>query len=394
MKTTKSVIILSGLFALCAWAGAGDGGESQTLAIRAGKIYTMTGEPISEGVILVGGKGKITDVRKGKDVPADVKLLDMSDKSVMPGMIDAHCHIGLSLDIFSEIDEITYAVTADMQIIDAFDPLAEDVRKALNSGVTTVMLAPGDKNPIAGQTAVVKLYGETSEQRIVRSSAGIKFSVKNDTLMYDRRPTSRAGLLELIEQQLDDAKSYKRGGRPDLCAEVLNRVVQRKLPVYISANAVDEILCGMAVIEKYNLNAVLVGAGRSDEIADIVAEKKIPVIVGPMVTLSKDRDLKRIGTMADKGVRLAFASFGPRTALSDLRTSAILAVKAGMSEEVAMKALTVEAARMLGVSHRVGIIAKGKDADLAIFSGNPLQAKSTLEMVIINGDIVYQRQGK
>jgi len=218
--------------------------------------------------------------------------------------------------------------------------------------------------------------------------------VKNDTLMYDRRPTSRAGLLELIEQQLDDARSYKRGGRPDLCAEVLNRVVQRKLPVYISANAVDEILCAMAVIEKYNLNAVLVGAGRGDEIADMVAEKKIPVIYGPTVALTRDRDLKRIGTMADKGVRLAFASFAPRTALSDLRTSAILAVRAGMSEETALKALTVEAARMLGVSHRVGTIQKGKDADLAIFSGDPLQVTSTLEMVIINGNIVYQRQEK
>jgi len=391
VKTTKSVIMLTCLCTLCAWAGAGDGGESQTLAIRAGKIYTMTGDAITDGVILVGG-GKITDVRKGKDVPADVKFLDVSDKSVMPGMIDAHCHIGLSLDVFSEIDETTYAVTADMQIIDAFDPLAEDVKKALSSGVTTVMLSPGDRNPIAGQTAVVKLYGETAERRILRSSAGVKFSVKNDALMYDRRPTSRAGLLELIEEQLDGAKAYKRGGKPDLCAEMLNRVVQRKTPVFVSADTVDEIACAMDIIEKYNLNAVLVGAGQGDEIADLVAEKKIPVICGPAVALSRDRDLERIGAMAEKKVRLAFASYAPRTALSDLRTSAILAVKAGVSEEVAMRALTVEAARMLGVSHRVGTIQRGKDADLAIFSGDPLEATSTLEMVIINGNIVYQRQ--
>jgi len=161
VKTTKSVIILTGLFALCAWGGAGDGRESQTLAIRAGTIYTMTGDAITDGVILIS-EGKIRDVRKEAEVPEDAKVLDMSGKSVMPGLIDAHCHIGLSLDIFSEIDEITYPVTADMQIIDAFDPLAEDVRRALGSGVTTVMLAPGDRNPIAGQTAVVKLHGETA----------------------------------------------------------------------------------------------------------------------------------------------------------------------------------------------------------------------------------------
>lgn len=391
MKTAKCVIMLICLCTVYAWAGAGDGTESQTLAIRAGKIYTMTGDAITDGVILVGG-GKITDVRQGKDVPADVKLLDVSDKSVMPGLIDAHCHIGLSLDIFGEIDETVYPVTADMQIIDAFDPLADDVKKALGSGVTTVMLAPGDRNPIAGQTAVVKLHGQTAEQRILKSSAGVKFSVTNDALMWDRRPTSRAGLLELVEEQLDGAKSYERGGKPDLTAEVLSRVVQRRLPVYISAGTVDEIACAMTIIEKYNLNAVLVGAGRGDEIADLVAEKKIPIIYEPTVLLSKERDLKRIAGIADKKVRLAFGSFAPWSALSDLRTSAILAVKAGVSEETAMKALTVEAARMLGVSNRVGTIQGGKDADLAIFSGNPLQATSTLEMVIINGNIVYQRQ--
>ncbi|NIP27207.1 MAG: amidohydrolase family protein [Phycisphaerae bacterium] len=387
----KKTILLSVLILLsmsCYIVRAAD--ASQNLAIRAGRIWTVTDGVIKDGVIIVKN-GKIQALRKKPDVPEGMKLLDFSGKDVMPGLIDAHCHIGLSLDIYSEIDETVLAVTPDMQIIDAFNPLADDVKKALSSGVTTVLLAPGNKNPVGGQTAVVKLYGKTTKDLVLKRSAGVKFSLRDDALMSDRRPTSRAGLLALIREELNNAKTYK-DDKPDLRIEVLKSVADANLAAFICAYTVDEIASALTVVDEYDLNAVLIGAQQGDEIAELIAGQNIPVIYSPLLLFSRDKDLKRVVKMADSGIKIAFSSTAPRTPLSDLRTSAIAAVKYGLDKEAALKGLTINAAQILGVSKRVGSIKKGKDADLVILSGDPLQATSTVEMVIINGNIVYQRQ--
>jgi imidazolonepropionase-like amidohydrolase len=387
----KNIVLLSVLILLsipCYIVRAAD--APQNLAIRAGRIWTATDGVITDGVIIIKN-GKIQAVRKKPDVPEGMKLLDFSDKDVMPGLIDAHCHIGLSLDIFSEIDETISAVTPDMQIIDAFNPQADDVKKALRSGVTTVLLAPGNRNPIAGQTAVVKLYGKKTKDRVLKRSAGVKFSLRDDALMPDRRPTSRAGLLALIREELNNAKAYKED-KPDLRIEVLKSVVDANFPVYICAYTVDEIASALTLVDEYDLNAVLIGAEQGDEIAQLIAGQNIPVIYSPLLLFSRDKDLKRVVKMADGGIKVAFSSTAPRSPLSDLRTSAITAVKYGLDTEAALKSLTINAAQILGVSKRVGSIQKGKDADLVILNGDPLQPTSTVEMVLINGNIVYQRQ--
>lgn len=388
MKKTVLLSILILLSLPCYMVRAAD--APQNLAIRAGRIWTVTDGVIKNGVIIIKN-GKIRAVRKKQNVPANIEVLDFSDKDVMPGLIDAHCHIGLSLDIYSEIDEIVSAVTADMQIIDAFNPLADDVKKALSSGVTTVLLAPGNRNPIAGQTAVVKLYGKKTNDRILKRSAGVKFSLRDDALMPDRRPTSRAGLLALIREELNNAKTHKED-KPNLRMEVLKRVVDANFPVYICAYTVDEIASAVTLVDEYDLNAVLIGAEQGDEIAQLIAGQNIPVIYSPLLLFSRDKDLKRVVKMADNGIKVAFSSTAPRTPLSDLRTSAITAVKYGLDTEAALKSLTINAAEILGVANRVGSIQKGKDADLVILDGDPLQLTSTVEMVIINGNIVYQRQ--
>ena len=367
------------------------GGEPQVLVIRAGKILTLTDGVVANGVIIVNN-GKIQAVGENVDVPEGAKVLDMSDKNVMPGMIDAHCHIGLSLDILSEMDETVTAIAADMQILDAFNPHADDVKKALRSGVTTVMLAPGYRNPVGGQPAVVKLDTSKANDWVLKRSAGVEFSLMNQALMFDREPTSRAGLIELVKEELDKAKAYQEGFNPRLT--VLKSVVNANLPVYIWAHNVDEIVSAMSIVDEYNLNAVLVAAGQGDEVTDMIAERNLPVIYPPLLLSSKDKDLRRAGKIANSGVKLAFASLAPKTDLCDLRTSAILAVKYGLDKETALKSLTINAAEILGVADRLGSISEGKDADLVIINGDPLQLTSSIEMVLINGNIVYQRQGE
>ena len=379
------LVILSISFCL-----ASSGGEPQVLAIRAGKIWTVTDGVIPDGVIIINN-GKIQAVGENSEIPEGAKVLDMSDKNVMPGMIDAHCHIGLSLDIFSEMNETVSAVAADMQILDAFNPHADDVKKALRSGVTTIMLAPGYRNPVGGQPAVVKLDTSKANGWVLKRTAGVEFSLMNEALMFDREPTSRAGLMELIREELDKAKSdNNKGFNPT--RDILKRVVVANKTAYIWASNVDEIASAMAIVDEYELKAVLVAARQGDEVADMITERNLPVIYPPLLLSSRDKDLKRAGKIAGSGVKLAFASLAPKTGLCDLRTSAILAARYGLDKETALKSLTINAAEILGVADRLGSISEGKDADLVILNGDPLQLTSSIEMVIINGNIVYQRQ--
>jgi len=375
---------------LCHQLWAAD--NPQSLAIRAGKIWTVTDGVITDGIIVIKDH-KIDAVGKNLPIPEEAKILEMADKHVIPGLVDAHCHLGLSLDIFGEMDETVLAVTPDMQILDAFNPLADRVKKSVCSGVTTVLLAPGNKNPIAGQTAVVKLGGSNAGDWVLKRGAGIKLSVGNEALMSTRQPTSRAGMLALIREELDKAKDYTETDL-DPCAKILKSVVEREMPVYIYCDTVDEVVAALKVVEEYELNAALVGAREADEVAEMISERNIPVIYMPSILLSKDKELKRVGKLAGAGVKVAFSSFAPRTSLNDLRTSAIIAVKYGLSREIALRAVTINAAETLGIAQAVGSVEKGKDADLAILDGDPLELTSRVEMVIVNGNILYQREEK
>lgn len=389
--TSRRFLLTIFSLSLCAgpvMAGAGQ----QTCVIKAGKIWPITGSPITNGLVIIEN-GKISAVGTNLPVPEGAEILDMPDKHVMPGLIDGHCHLGLSLDVFGEIEETVSAVTPDMQILDAFNPLAANMEKALRSGVTTVLLAPGYKNPIAAQIAVVKLPGGKRDTGAISRSAGVKFSLGNEALMNDRRPTSRPGLLAQVREELNKAGQYQES-KFDPRAEILKRVVQGQLPVHIYCNAVDEILAAVKLIDEYKLKAVIVGAREADELAEMLAERKVPLIYMPTILASKDKDLKRVGKIVSAGVKVAFASYAPRTNLSDLRTSAIIAARYGLAPELALRSVTINAAEILGIAERLGSIEPGKDADLVILSGDPLELTSGVEMVIIDGNIVYQKEQK
>ena len=387
MKRILYLVVISPMF-LAASVRAGDAGPA--VAIRAGRILTVATGTIENGVILVRG-GKIEDVGKDLQVPGDAQVIDATGKTVVPGFIDAHCHLGLSLDALSEIDETVQPIAAEMQVMDAFDPTSEALARAVRCGVTTVMLAPGSRNPVGGQTAIVKLSGGSPDRWLVRQTAGVKLSVAGDVLMRDRKPTSMPGLIDMLRGCLDNAKSYT-AAKFDPCAEVLSRLVQRATPAYIQAQTVDEIAAAVNLAAQYGLQATITGGDQADELVEMLVERKVPVIYGPLLLYSKDKDLKRPAKLAGAGVKIAFSSCSPRTCAGDIRTSAILAVRYGLSRDEAIKALTLNAAEILGLADRLGSIQKGRDADLVIFDADPLEASSRVETVIIDGKVVYQRE--
>jgi imidazolonepropionase-like amidohydrolase len=369
---------------------ASNGGQS--LAIRAGRIMTVVEGVIDEGVILARD-GKIVGVGTDITIPDGTPVIDANGMTIVPGFVDAHSHLGLSLNVRGEIDETVQPVTAEMQIIDAFDATADDLGTAVRSGVTAAMLAPGRRNPIGGQTATVKLAGSGPDAWLLRRTAGVKFSFANDALMSTRRPTSRPGLMTLLTEHLDKAGVYTPETF-DPSAEILNRLVERELPVYAYAQTVDEISAALHIIDQYKLRAVLVGAHYADEMADMFVEREIPVICGPLLLRSKDKDIKRVVNLANAGVKVAFASFAPTTSAGDIRMSAILAVRYGLSPEEALKTLTQNAADMLGLTERLGSIRNGCDADLVLFNGDPMEPSSQVKMVIVDGKVVYRRESK
>ncbi len=362
------------------------------LAIRVHTVWTMTNDTVQDGVILIED-GKIKAVGAELTIPDGVKTLDMPQSHVMPGLIDAHSHQGLSSDPRAEMDESVFAISADTHVLDVFDPLETSCQKALRAGVTCGLIAPGDRNPIAGQSAVVKFCRGLETEWLLKRDAGLKFSVTNDTLKYDRRPTSRPGLMTFIREHLDEAKLFD-GERFDPQAAELKRLVNKKTPVFIMANTPDEVDSALRLIDDYGLVGHVVGARQADELAEKIVAQDVTVVYSPVVGMIKDKDLKRPGQLASAGVKLAFASHAPSTAPSDLRTSAVYAAKYGMDRNLALKGLTLHAAEILGVADRVGSIQTGKDADLVIFNGDPLELASQVQVVIVNGKIVFQREGK
>ncbi|MCP4455048.1 MAG: amidohydrolase family protein [Planctomycetes bacterium] len=366
--------------------------DQDVLVIRAHRVWTMTQDVIEDGMVIIR-KGKIEAVGNDLTLPDGAKILEMPQGHVMPGLIDAHSHLGLVSDALAEMDEAVFASSADTQVLDAFDPATETFQRALHAGVTCGLIAPGNRNPIAGQTAVAKFCGGPQGAWLLKRDAGLKFSMTHDTLQYDRRPTSWPGLITFVREQLDLARQFE-GDRFDPQASVLKRVVNRDIRVFVAANTPEEVRAALDLIKTYGLDGCIIGARQGDEVAEPLAEQAVPVAMAPVVRLNKDRDLKRAGQLAAAGVKLAFASDSPATAPSDLRTSAIYAVKFGLDRDLALKGLTLYAAQMLGVADRVGSIQAGKDADLIILGGDPMALTSGVQVVIINGEIVFQREAK
>jgi len=366
--------------------------KQDMLAIRVHTVWTMAEDVFQDGIILIRD-GKIQAVGTNLALPDGAKILDMPKSHVTPGLIDAHSHLGLASDPWAEMDEAVFAVSADTQVLDAFDPLENRCQRALNAGVTCGLIAPGNRNPIAGQTAVVKFCGGLEAEWLLKRDAGLKFSVTNETLQYDRRPTSRPGMIALIREHLDQARQFT-GETFDPQAAVLKRLVDKEMPVFVMANTRDEISAALQIIGDYGLVGHIIGARQADEMAERITAQNLSVVYSPVVGMTKDKDLKRPGQLASNGIKMAFASHAPLTAPSDLRTSAVLAAKYGMDHDLALKGLTLHGAEILGVADRVGSIQTGKDADLVIFDGDPLELTSAVQVVIVNGKIVFQREGK
>lgn len=385
------------------------------LAITGGTVLTPE-EEIRGGVILIEG-GKIREVGSDVDVPADALVMDVTGKYVIPGLIDAHCHVGIFPDGvgFRENDgnEMTDPVTPHLRAIDAIHPediAFEDLRRA---GVTAVNTGPGSANVVGGQTAVNKTRGRTVEEMVVKAPAAMKMALgENPKRVYGeqkRIPSTRMGNAGLLREWLTRARNYlerkghaREKGEPfeaDLKLEALAEVLTGGLPAHIHCHRADDIMTALRIADEFGIkNVVLIHATEGYKIADILAERGVPCVVGPILFSRTKYELRGMDpknpvVLSKAGVKVAIQT-DQRSGVKYILFDAALAVREGMEEVEALKAITLYPAEILGIDGRVGSIAPGKDADLVVLSAHPFEiTKSRVELVMIEGQVVYRRGG-
>ncbi len=386
------------------------------MAITGGRVVPVTGEPIEGGTVLLDA-GKIVAVG-GPDleVPAGAEVIDAAGKWVLPGFIDAHAHVGLAEEAEgwagSDVNEMTNPVTAYVRALDAINPADQGFRDAIGGGVLAVNINPGSGNPIGGQTAAVKCWGRVVDQMVLREPAGLKSALgENPKRVYGERketPSTRLGTAAVIREAFVQASNYlarlaaaedqppseRKPVDRDLGLEALGRVLRREIPWRQHCHRADDIATAMRLSREFGYRLVIDHGTEAHLLADLIAAESIPVIIGPLFTSRskvelRNRSLANPGRLAAAGVTIAITTDHPVVPINFLIHQASLAVKEGLDRETALAAVTINPARILGIDDRLGSLEPGKDADLVIWSGDPLDVTSRAERAYQDGREIY-----
>ncbi|MFU0800981.1 MAG: amidohydrolase [Xylanivirga thermophila] len=385
------------------------------IIIKNGKILTMADKTYEKGDILIDGK----IIKKiGEDIiaPEDAKVIDAEGMWIIPGIVDPHCHIGMFEDGMSfegsDGNEATDPVTPELRAIDAVNPDDNSFREAREHGVTTVVTGPGSANVIGGQFAALKTYGRRIEEMILKEPLAVKVAFgENPKRVYsgqNKAPSTRMATAAILRQALIKAQEYKakleKGKKDpdkmperDLKMEILVKVLNKELPLKAHAHRADDILTALRIAKEFDVNITLDHCTEGHLIADYLLEENAKVIVGPLLSSREKIELKNLSfkapaILSKAGVKVAMMTDHPVIPVQYLPVCASIAVREGMDEMEALKSITINAAEITGISDRVGSLEVGKDADIAIFTGNPLDIRSKTEYVFIDGNLVFKRQ--
>ncbi|MEG2813244.1 MAG: amidohydrolase [Oscillospiraceae bacterium] len=383
------------------------------------EIITMENETIKNGFIYIKGK-KIEKIGSMENLNIKTNhFIDAQGKLVLPGFIDAHCHIGMRDDGIgfegNDVNEETQPITPHLRAIDAINSYDDCFLEALNAGITTVLTGPGSANPIAGSWCAIKTVSDRIDDMIVKEPVGMKFSLgENPKQTYNYRsetPITRMGVTALIREQLFKAKRYisdlelskesEKDEESDLIdppeydakCEALIPVLKREVKAFFHAHRIDDIFTAIRISEEFNLDYVLVHATEGHLIAEKLAKINPPIIVGPIIgdrskPEIKAHTTKTAGVLAKAGIDCAICTDHPENPIQYLALCAAIAAKDGMGATKALQSITINPARIAGIDDRVGSIKVSKDADILLFDQNPLGVMAFPTHVIINGNLV------
>jgi imidazolonepropionase-like amidohydrolase len=368
--------------------------EDGVLAIKNARIITVSGPDIEGGTVVIRA-GRIEAVGKDVEIPWDARTIDASGKVLMPGLIEAHTFRGL------DRPNERMASVPFVSAFDAVNPVDPYFEDALRQGITTLLVAPGNDTLIGGQACVMKPWGVTTERMLVAKNAFLKISLK------PRAGMSRMAHVAALRRELDEAaeaekaEKEKKEGPPSETAvkrEPLARLLKGALPAIVYCPTASDALKAVELAETYKFRAVLVLGRDGWRAAEEIAKRKLDVVLAPELAYwetdeEKHEEVRRVGAtpFAKAGVRFAFQTDGSPYGGAYLWYQAATAVKHGMSRADALRAITLGPAEILGLGARMGSIEKGKDANLALLTGDPLDAQTWVDRVLIDGKTAYER---
>ncbi len=393
------------------------------LIIKNGKLITMSGTDYDNGYIVVK-EGKISGIGDMACYPeelessgTDIKVINAEGRHVLPGLIDAHCHVGLWEDSVGfegeDGNEMTDPVTPHLRAIDGVYHADRAFSEARESGITTVVTGPGSANVIGGQFAAIKTYGRRIEEMVLKEPVAMKVAFgENPKTVYNEKrqaPMTRMATAALLRESLLKAREYKElldkyeedseeNDKPeyDMKLEALVKVLNKEIPLKAHAHRADDILTAIRIAREFGVNITIEHCTEGHLIADILLEEGIDVVVGPLLTDRskielRNQSLKAPGSLSRAGIKVAIMTDHPCIPIQYLPLCAAMAVREGMDECEALKAITINAACIAGIQDRTGSLEIGKDADIVVFSGHPLDLKSRADITIINGKTVHER---
>lgn len=385
------------------------------LLLKNGNVMTMAG-PAFVGDVAIEN-GKIVAVGQSLSY-SDAEVRDVTGMTVMPGIVDPHCHIGMWEDAMgfegADGNECTNPITPELRAIDAINPYDRCFEEAAAGGVTTCVTGPGSANVIGGQFVAIKTYGDSVEDMVLRFPVAVKAAFgENPKRVYNGKnqtPSTRMATAALMRKALIEAQEYNEKlerGKADpekmpernLGKEILARVIRRELPMKIHAHRADDILTAIRICREFKLRYTLdhctEGYLITDKLKEALGEDCEGIIVGPLLTDRSKIELKNLSFKAPKvleqaGIEYAMMTDHPVTPEQYLPICTAVAVREGASEEGALKAITINAAKITGIADRVGSIEVGKDADIAVFSGHPFDSRSRCVLTLVNGKVAHE----
>ena len=381
------------------------------VAITGGYVVPVDGEPIDGGTVLIRG-GKIEAVGPGVAVPDGYTTVDATGSWVLPGFIESHAHVGVREDgegwAGNDTNEMTDPNGARFRALDGINPADVGFVDALSGGVTSSVVKPGSGNPIGGRTVAIKNWGRTVDEMVFREAVSVKSALgENPKRVYGdkgKTPSTRLGVASVIRDAFVAARNYEASaahkaekGEPfdrDLALETLAAVLRGDLLWDQHTHRADDIATAIRLSEEFGYRLVVNHGTEGHLLADLLAEKNIPVIFGPMFTTRvkvelRNRTMRAAGIMSKAGVKVAITTDHPVVPIHFLVHQATLAVKEGMDRTEAIRALTVNPAEILRLDDQVGALKPGLDGDVVVWSGDPLDVMSRALRVFINGREVY-----
>ncbi len=381
------------------------------ILIKNGHICPIIGEELPCGDVLIGDDGKISAIGESIVPTERTEVIDVKGRLVTPGCVEAHCHIGIGEPLIGwaghDYNERSEPVTPHMRAIDGINPFSSDFADAIRGGVTTAAVAPGSANVIGGTVTAIKLVGRRIDDMIIKDPVAMKCALgENPKNCYGQQakkaPFTRMAISALMRETLYRARTYAeekesgKEGKFDLRMEALVPVVRGELPLKVHAHRADDIFTAIRIAHEFGLKLTLDHCTEGHLIADALACEGFPVLIGPSYGGRSKAELEHKsfitpGILHAAGVEVSIITDAGVSPIENLPMFAGMAANAGLPLDAAWRAITINPAKALGIADRVGSLEAGKDADVVVWTADPLSTiGGEAHITVVDGKIVYR----